>query len=594
MFHPEVFGDDETFNKFIQLYLLHHTFRNETIQSYHNGRSPTFDYNLNNKIYDNIEHKYDKTRRNKNIKHTIDITINLNNQEEETRQDARVKYKQIYDRIRQRIHKQFPSLPSEKNPQLPNPTPSSNNNPTQSHDKPSKEKYPQLSPRLPDDPFKPENPITSNGKIKPRKITNLKQIDDYLKQQEKQIKRHHRQIQKNLDNCVSWRREMMKTKNKPQYKRWNWTQNNATRHTCNDGQIVPLEEKFIIINDKTGDLDYMDYPGDWSASASNTANCLCGITFTDNPKGAEDYPKFKQRKQEEAKKIQEEYQKAKENREERRKIKKREEIIKELKKKEKEKTEKPKRNTPKEPSKLTYETLNTPKDIAEYYGLKYQKINDEYHFTDEQNNTEIIIDKFFTRGFGATALIDNKNKGRKRYDLKEVIKLYDEAPSNLKQATPKIEFDKTPRRQENILGTTSRSTSRVKIYGSALMKSKTDNGNLRAVLYHEMGHALDNNVNKEYSYGNKFEKAIQDDYSYQTRHDFTEELSSDYAESNFEETGTYSENWAESVSIVAQSHLENKETAVLNDKNGNVTTLEEWKEKHPNVYEYVYHKVYDK
>lgn len=126
------------------------------------------------------------------------------------------------------------------------------------------------------------------------------------------------------------------------------------------------------------------------------------------------------------------------------------------------------------------------------------------------------------------------------------------------------------------------------------MKSKTDNGNLRAVLYHEMGHALDNNVNKEYSYGNKFEKAIQDDYSYQTRHDFTEELSSDYAESNFEETGTYSENWAESVSIVAQSHLENKETAVLNDKNGNVTTLEEWKEKHPNVYEYVYHKVYDK
>ena len=88
---------------------------------------------------------------------------------------------------------------------------------------------------------------------------------------------------------------MMKTKNKPQYKRWNWTQNNATRHTCNDGQIVPLEEKFIIINDKTGDLDYMDYPGDWSASASNTANCLCGITFTDNLKGAEDYPKFKQK-----------------------------------------------------------------------------------------------------------------------------------------------------------------------------------------------------------------------------------------------------------------------------------------------------------
>lgn len=302
MFHPEVFGDDETFNKFMQLYLLHHTFRNETIQSYHNGRSPTFDYNLNNKIYDNIEHKYDKTRRNKNIKHTIDITINLNNQEEETRQDARVKYKQIYDRIRQRIHKQFPSLPSEKNPQLPNPTPSSNNNSTQSHDKSSKEKYPQLPPGLPDDPFKQESPITSNSKIKPRKITNLKQVDDYLKQQEKQIKRHHRQIQKNLDNCVSWRREMMKTKNKPQYKRWNWTPNDATRHTCNDGQIVPLDKKFIVVNEKTGEVDYLNYPGDWSGSPANVYNCLCEIDYdnniTDDGIDLEKIPKYKNIKKE--------------------------------------------------------------------------------------------------------------------------------------------------------------------------------------------------------------------------------------------------------------------------------------------------------
>ncbi|WP_288640330.1 hypothetical protein [uncultured Methanosphaera sp.] len=30
----------------MQLYLLHHTFRNETIPSYHNGRSPTLTITL--------------------------------------------------------------------------------------------------------------------------------------------------------------------------------------------------------------------------------------------------------------------------------------------------------------------------------------------------------------------------------------------------------------------------------------------------------------------------------------------------------------------------------------------------------------------
>ena len=41
-----------------------------------------------------------------------------------------------------------------------------------------------------------------------------------------------------------------------------------------------------------------------------------------------------------------------------------------IKEKRKGKNRKTKTNTPKEPSKLTYETLNTPKDVAEYYGLK--------------------------------------------------------------------------------------------------------------------------------------------------------------------------------------------------------------------------------
>lgn len=73
----------------------------------------------------------------------------------------------------------------------------------------------------------------------------------------------------------------MKTKNKPQYKRWNWTPNDATRHTCNDGQIVPLDKKFIVVNEKTGEVDYLNYPGDWSGSPANVYNCLCEIDYDD-------------------------------------------------------------------------------------------------------------------------------------------------------------------------------------------------------------------------------------------------------------------------------------------------------------------------
>lgn len=75
-------------------------------------------------------------------------------------------------------------------------------------------------------------------------------------------------------------------KDKPRkYKVWNYTTNPKTRHQGNNGEKVTIEEKFIIVKDKTDDIDYMDYPRDWTASVSNTIYCLRDITFTDGPKG---------------------------------------------------------------------------------------------------------------------------------------------------------------------------------------------------------------------------------------------------------------------------------------------------------------------
>lgn len=499
-------------------------------------------YNIN---YERLQRDARKIRQNKQIPDNTPTTTRINNILNNTTRDLTDQHEKLMNRQIEQLTKEIQKLREEDQPII---------------------KTPNIK----------ENPEVKKLREKHRK----------------EITRHNKRLEKNKDNRVKWMTERLKDKPR-KYKVWNYTPNPKTRHHGNDGQKVPIEEKFIIINDKTGDLDYMDYPGDWSASASNTINCLCDITFTDDPKGAEDYPLFKQRKQEEAKTIQKKYEQVKEDREESRRIRTRDEILKELKKKEKEKTKKPKQKVPKTTSRLTYETIRTPRDVAKYYGLKYQKINNEHWFTDEENNTKIIISKFFTIGEGSERIIDNKNKGKNMYDLKEVIKCYDEAPLSLKKAAPKIEFVKTIRGQEDVLGTTKVSTSHVKIYGSSLMKARTESGNLRATLYHEMGHTLDNSVNKDYSHSSKFEKAIEDDYAYQEEHGYTQELSSHYSEFKFKQTGTYSENWAESVSIISQSHLENKEMAVLEDKNGKNIQLEAWKEKHPNVYEYVYSKIYD-
>jgi hypothetical protein len=61
-------------------------------------------------------------------------------------------------------------------------------------------------------------------------------------------------------------------------KTWVWTgEGKTTRHESNDGQTVPFDETFTIINDATGDVDEMMYPHDPNASASNSYICYCEL-----------------------------------------------------------------------------------------------------------------------------------------------------------------------------------------------------------------------------------------------------------------------------------------------------------------------------
>ena len=69
-----------------------------------------------------------------------------------------------------------------------------------------------------------------------------------------------------------------------QWKTWIWTgRGETTRHESNDGQTVPFDEPFIIVNDDNGEVDEMMYPLDPSVTSSNGWLCYCEVEYHNNP-----------------------------------------------------------------------------------------------------------------------------------------------------------------------------------------------------------------------------------------------------------------------------------------------------------------------
>ena len=66
-------------------------------------------------------------------------------------------------------------------------------------------------------------------------------------------------------------------------KSWIWSQLEKTRHQGMDGETIPITEKFEVINEVTGDVDYLLFPGDVSNDHNNCSNiCNCGCTYDIN------------------------------------------------------------------------------------------------------------------------------------------------------------------------------------------------------------------------------------------------------------------------------------------------------------------------
>ena len=66
-------------------------------------------------------------------------------------------------------------------------------------------------------------------------------------------------------------------------KTWIWSALEKTRHADMDGETVNLTESFEVVNEVTGDVDYLRFPGDVENDHNNCNNiCNCGCSYVVN------------------------------------------------------------------------------------------------------------------------------------------------------------------------------------------------------------------------------------------------------------------------------------------------------------------------
>lgn len=186
-------------------------------------------------------------------------------------------------------------------------------------------------------------------------------------------------------------------------------------------------------------------------------------------------------------------------------------------------------------TKLTYDKLKTPEEIAAFYDLEYvpelnskgkiisQKFIDHMSYVDPKtgktftHKMEINFDSTFVgpRRQKAKDLIDTTNSGKCRYDQKELIRIIKEAPEIYKFATSEINFTGTDRYlnrrfKPNELGNAAfyrnyeirnnkyylKGVNSIMVPYLPLRVDHEQRGTARQTIYHEMSHCFDYSLMK--------------------------------------------------------------------------------------------------
>lgn len=65
------------------------------------------------------------------------------------------------------------------------------------------------------------------------------------------------------------------------HKTWHWSHKVKTRHKFMEGQTVPINEPFVVTNERTGEMSFLMFPRDYARdiSGANTSNCGCDVSY---------------------------------------------------------------------------------------------------------------------------------------------------------------------------------------------------------------------------------------------------------------------------------------------------------------------------
>jgi len=442
-----------------------------------------------------------------------------------------------------------------------------------------------------------------------------------------------------------------------EYKIWHAAHDSRTRksHIDVDEEIVPINERF-----SNGLL----YPGDKDGPISEWVNCRCSHAAFIMPLGyqAPDFFPFKESdlvkvgsslSQDYVSEIQERIR-----------------LIDGAVVQEQKETniEKPTVVEPiEEPTKLTYDELKNPKEVAEYFGYEYsfenapevpkeyQRLEIEHtrykYYNFEGNPNKGKFHKFYDRENDCTLyfhqslgkiskakdskgklFIDMNNEGKGVHNLKDVVKMYNDAPKILKQSNTSISFtNRSSKRlngynkhvpsehldivkdQENLKKyvTHGKPAAWIDIFKPCYEDDLEMGHSLQRTLYHEMAHGLDFKLSKNWSNKNtRFsDNCNPDGYGAlnlqypifdenwrrigKTPKEIVDGISSSYGKSHHSKTYSYSEDFADAVSMVSFKHIPDKTGAVMlkptwtwkNKEKPN--TYAEWIKRYPNKVKYL-------
>ena len=121
----------------------------------------------------------------------------------------------------------------------------------------------------------------------------LRQGENYKGRQYdyRELKQLSRDLERYKSNRLDYETAIMENKqsNREGYgdlnatKTWIWSQLEKTRHSGMDGETIPLTSKFEVVNEQTGAVDFLRFPGDIELEHNNGSNTInCGCTYEIN------------------------------------------------------------------------------------------------------------------------------------------------------------------------------------------------------------------------------------------------------------------------------------------------------------------------